>query len=150
MLPKSLVLICRTASVVSNMRSPTICALRLSFFFIWAVLCQWASPHTTHFSFLVQFSALCPKLWHLKHWRIEGVVLNSSTLKIMPVFWHTSPPESRASAGFWFVIFYIYKRQVFACSFRFHSFSLGMGYFVEIKQFLKIFNGDVVWYSYKY
>ena len=23
----------------------------------------------------------------------EGVVLNSSTLKIMPVFWHTSPPK---------------------------------------------------------
>ena len=37
MLPKSLVLICRTASIVCNMRSPTICALRLSFFFIWAV-----------------------------------------------------------------------------------------------------------------
>ena len=55
--------------------------------------------HNTFF-FLVQFSALCPKLWHLKHWRMEGVVLNSSTLKIMPVFWHTSPPESSASACF--------------------------------------------------
>ena len=29
-----------------------------------------------------------------------GVVLNSSTLKIMPVFWHTSPPEISASACF--------------------------------------------------
>ena len=100
MLPKSLVPICRTASIVCNIRSPTICALRLSCFFIWAVFVCMASPHTTHFSFLVQFSALCPKLWHLKHWRIEGVVLNSSTLKIMPVFWHTSPPESKASACF--------------------------------------------------
>ena len=49
---------------------------------------------TTHnsFLFLVQFCALCPKPWHLKHCWIEGVFLNSSTLKIMPVFWHISPP----------------------------------------------------------
>ena len=100
MLPKSLVLICRTASIVCNMRSPTICALRLSFFFIWAVF-VWMS-FTTHntFFFLVHFSALCPKPWHLKHWKIEGVVLNFSTMKIMPFFWHTSPPESNASACF--------------------------------------------------
>ena len=50
----------------------------------------------TCFCFLVQFCALCPKPWHLKH----CVILNSSTLKIMPVFWHISPPEISASACF--------------------------------------------------
>ena len=63
-------------------------------------LCEWASPHTTHFCFLVQFCVLCPEPWHLKHCWIEGVILNSSTLKIMPVFWHISPPEISASACF--------------------------------------------------
>ena len=57
--------------------------------------------HTQHISvFLVQFCALCPNLWHLKHCWIEGVILNSSTLKIMPVFWHISSPEISASACF--------------------------------------------------
>ena len=57
--------------------------------------------HTQHILvFLVQFGALCPKPWHLKHCWIEGVVLNSSTLKIMPVFWHINPPEMSASACF--------------------------------------------------
>ena len=63
-------------------------------------LCEWASLHTTHFCFLVQFCALCPKPWHSKHCWIEGVILNSSTLKIMPVSWHISPPEISASACF--------------------------------------------------
>ena len=56
--------------------------------------------HHTHLCFLVQFCALCPKPWHLKHCWIEGVILNSSTMKIMPVFWHISPPEISASACF--------------------------------------------------
>ena len=56
--------------------------------------------HTTHFGVLVQSGALCPKPWHLKHCWIEGVVLNSSTLKIMPVFWHANPPEMSTSACF--------------------------------------------------
>ena len=59
-----------------------------------------ASPHTTHFGFFLQFDALCPKPWHLKHCWIEGVVLKSSSLKIMPVFWYTNAPEMRASACF--------------------------------------------------
>ena len=50
--------------------------------------------------FLVQFGALCPKPWHLKHYWIEGILLNSSTLKIVPVFWHINPPEMSASACF--------------------------------------------------
>ena len=57
------------------------------------------TTHNTVF-FLVQFGALCRKSWYLKHCWIEGVVLNSSTLKIMPVFWHTSLPEISASACF--------------------------------------------------
>ena len=58
--------------------------------------------YTTHntFLFFVQFCALCPKPWHLKHCWIEGVILNSSTLKIMPVFWHINPPEISALACF--------------------------------------------------
>ena len=63
-------------------------------------LCEWASPHPTRFCFLVQFCALCPKPWHLKHCWIEGVIRNSSTLKIMPVFWHINPPEISASTCF--------------------------------------------------
>ena len=57
---------------------------------------------TTHntFQFLVHFCALCQKLLHLKHCWIEGAILNSSTLKIMPVFWHISLPEVSASACF--------------------------------------------------
>ena len=100
MLPKSLILVCRTASVIDDMRPPTIC----TFWGFWSlfgqVLCEWASPHTTHFCFLVQFCALYPKPWHLKHCCIEGVIRNSSTLKIMPVFWHINPPEISASACF--------------------------------------------------
>ena len=64
----------------------------LAFVFLYlGSFCVNELHHTTHFSFLVQFSALCPKPWNMKHWRIESVVLNSLTLKIMPVFWHTSP-----------------------------------------------------------
>ena len=70
------------------------------FCFVWTVF-VWMS-FTTHntFLFLVKFCALCTKPWHLKHCWIEGVILNSSTLKIMPVFWHISPPEISASAFF--------------------------------------------------
>ena len=75
--------------------------------------------HTTHFSFLVQFSALCPKPWHLKHWRIEGVVLNSSTLKIMSVFWHICPPESSASAYFGSSLFIFINGRSFPVLFDF-------------------------------
>ena len=57
MLPKSLVLICRTASIVCNMRSPTICAHRLSFFFIWAVF-VWMS-FTTHNTFFFFGTVQC-------------------------------------------------------------------------------------------
>ena len=53
----------------------------------------------------MQFCVLCPKPWHLKHCWIEGVIINSSTLKIMPVFWHISPPEISASACFGSLLF---------------------------------------------
>ena len=57
--------------------------------------------HTQHISvFLARFCALCPEPWHLKYCCIEGLVRNSSTLKIMPVFWHINPPEISASACF--------------------------------------------------
>ena len=59
-----------------------------------------ASSHITHFCFSVQFCALCPKPWHLKHCWIDGVIRNSSTLKIMPVFWHINSPEISALACF--------------------------------------------------
>ena len=36
-LPESLVLICRTAPVIGNMRSPTFCALLFPLVFVWAV-----------------------------------------------------------------------------------------------------------------
>ena len=100
MLPKSLILVCRTTSVIGNMGPPTVCTFWCFFVFFWTVF-VWMS-FTTHntFCFLVQFCALCPKPWHLKHCWIEGVILNSSTLKIMPVFWHISPPEISASAYF--------------------------------------------------
>ena len=105
MLPKSLILVCRTASVIGDMRPIcTFCLQFAHFRVFWSLfgqfLCEWASPHTTHFCFLVQFCALCPKPWHLKHCCIEGVIRNSSTLKIMPVFWHINPPEISASACF--------------------------------------------------
>ena len=67
--------------------------------------------HTQHISvFLVQFGALCPKPWHLKHCWIESAVLNSSTLKIMPVFWHTESPRNKCLGLFLVVIFYFNKR----------------------------------------
>ena len=57
---------------------------------------------TTHniFLFLVRFCVLCSKPWHLKRCWIEDVILNSSTLKIMPIFWHINAPEISASACF--------------------------------------------------
>ena len=93
MLPKGLVLICWTASVVGNMRLPKICAFWFSFLFVWTVF-VWTS-FTRQNSFLVSGTVWClvPEPWHLKHWRVEGVFLNSSTLEIMPVFWHISPPK---------------------------------------------------------
>ena len=76
---------------------------------------------TTHntFLFLVQFCALCPKPWHLKHCWIEGVILNSSTLKIMPVFWHISPHEISASACFWLSHFTFIKGRSLPVLFHF-------------------------------
>ena len=57
--------------------------------------------HTKHISvFWCNLVPCSRKPWHLKHCWIEGVILNSSTLKIMPVFWHISPPEISASACF--------------------------------------------------
>ena len=100
MLPKGLILVSRTTFVVGDMRSPTICTFWISFSLFGQFLCERASPHTTHFGFLVQFGALCPKPWHLKHCQIECVVLNSSALKFMPIFWHTNPCEMSASACF--------------------------------------------------
>ena len=100
MLPKSLVFVRKTVSVIGGMGPPTICTFWGFLSLFGQFLCEWASPHTTHFRFLVQFCALCPKPWHLKHCWIEGVILNSSALKIMPVFWHISPPEISASACF--------------------------------------------------
>ena len=147
MLPKSLILVCRTASVIGDMGPPTVAHFGVFLFLFGQSLCEWASPHTTHFCFLVQFCALCPKPWHLKHCWIEGVILNSSTLKIMPVFWHISPPRNKCLGLFWVVTFYFYKWQVFTCSLWLHSFCLGMGYFIEIKQLFKIFKCYVVRYS---
>ena len=72
----------------------------LDFFFICLdSFCENELHHTQH-TFLVQFGALCPKPCHLKDCWIEVVVLNSSTLKIMPVFWHTNSPEISDSACF--------------------------------------------------
>ena len=63
--------------------------------------------------FLIQFCALCPKPWHLKHCWVESVILNSSTLKFMPVFWHISPPEISALACFGSSLFiFIYGRSL--------------------------------------
>ena len=57
--------------------------------------------HTQHISvFWYNFVPCAPKPWHLKYCWIEGVILNSSTLKIMPVFWHISPPKISDSACF--------------------------------------------------
>ena len=95
---------------------------------------------------LVQFCALCLKPWHLKHCWIEGVILNSSTLKIMSVFWHISPPEISASACFGLSHFTLWKVGLYLFFFL-HSFCLGMGYFIEIKQLFKIFQWYVVRYS---
>ena len=70
----------------------------LGFFLCLDNFCENELHHTQHIS--VEFCALCPKPWHLKHCWIEGVILNSSTLKIMPVFWHICPPGISASACF--------------------------------------------------
>ena len=101
MLPKSLILVRTTASVIGDMRPPTVCTFWFFFLSLFGqFLCESASPHTTHFCFLVQLCALCPNLWHLKHCWMEGVILNSSTLKIMLVFWHISLSKISASACF--------------------------------------------------
>ena len=100
MLPKSLILVRRTTSVIGDMRPPTVCTFWVFFLFVWTVFVRMSFTTHNTFLFFVQFCALCPKPWHLKHCWIEGVTLNSSTLKIMPVFWHISPPEISASACF--------------------------------------------------
>ena len=105
---------------------------------------------TTHntFLFLVQFCALCQKPWHLKHCWIEGVILNSSTLKIMPVFWHISPREISASAYFGSSLFIFINGRSLPVLFDFIlSASAMMGYFIEIKRLFKIFKCYVVRYS---
>ena len=100
MLPESLILVRRTASVIGDMRPPTVCTFWGSFICL-DNFCANELHHTQHISvLLVQCCALCPKPWHLKHCWIEGVIPNSSTLKIMPVFWHISPPEVSALACF--------------------------------------------------
>ena len=104
MLSEGLIPVNGTASVVGDMsrdmRSPAICTFWTSFFFVWTVFVRMSFTTHNTFRFFVQFSASCPKPWHFKHCWIEGVVLNSSTLKIMPVFWHTNLPEMIASACF--------------------------------------------------
>ena len=72
---------------------PTICTFWTSLLFVWNVFVRMSFTTHNTFRFFVQFGALCPKPWHLKHCWIEGVVLNSSTLKIMPAFWHANPPN---------------------------------------------------------
>ena len=72
----------------------------------------------------------------LKNCWIEGVVLNSSTLKIMPLFWHISPPKIGASACLGSSRLILMK-------------GLGVGDFVEIKQFFEIFYLYVIRYSFK-
>ena len=100
MLPEGLILASRTTFVVGNMRSSTISTFWFPFFFVRAVLMRMC--FTTHNTFWLFGAVYClvQKPWHLKHCWIEGVVLNSSTLKIMPVFWHINPPETSASACF--------------------------------------------------
>ena len=107
MLPKSLILVRRTASVIGDMRLPTVCTFWGFFVFIWTVFVRMS--FTTHNTFLFFSIILCPKSWHLKHCWIEGVIVNSSTLKVMPFFWHISPPEINASACFWSSHFILIK-----------------------------------------
>ena len=66
-------------------------------------MCECASPYTTHFCFRT-ICTLFPKSWHLKKCWIEDVIINSSTLKTMAVFWYISPPEISASACFGFIL----------------------------------------------
>ena len=86
-----------------NWRHGTPYSLHILVFFCFCLdsFCVNELNHTQHISVsFVQFCALCPNPWHLKHSWIEGVILNSSTLKIMPVFWRIYPPEISASACF--------------------------------------------------
>ena len=69
------------------------------------------------FPFFSTILCLVPKPLALEHCWIEGVILNSSTLKIMPVFWHTSPFEISASACFGLSHFIFIKGKVSTCSF---------------------------------
>ena len=69
-----------------------------SFFLCLDSFCENDLHHTQPISGF--FGALCPKSWHLKHRWITSIVLNSSTLKIILVFWHTDPPEMSVSACF--------------------------------------------------
>ena len=109
MLPKSLILVHRTASVVGDMRSSTVCTFWGSFFFVWTVFMRMSFTTQNTFLFFSTILCLVPKTLALKHCWIEGVALNFSTLKIMPVFWHISPPEISASACFGFSHFILIK-----------------------------------------
>ena len=83
MLPEGLTVGSRTSSVVGDMRSLQLAHFGLLFLCLDS-FCANELHHTQHiFVFLVQFGALCS---HLNCCLIEGVVLNSLTLKIMPVY----------------------------------------------------------------
>ena len=101
MLPEGLILVSRTAFVVGDMRSPTITTFWFPFFFVRTVFMRMCfTIHNTFWFFGVVW-CLVPKTLHLKHCWIEGVVLNSSALKIITVLWHINPPpEISASACF--------------------------------------------------
>ena len=88
------------SAVIGNMRPPYSLHILGFFIFVWTIFVRMSFTTHNTFLFLVQFCALCPKPWHLKHCWIEGVILDSSTLKIMPVFFHISSPEISASACF--------------------------------------------------
>ena len=100
MLPKGVIFVHRTASVVGDMRSRTICTFWASFFFVWTVFVRMS--FTTHNTFLFFSTIWClvPRILAIEHCWIEGLVLNSSTLKIMLVFWHINLPEISASTCF--------------------------------------------------
>ena len=133
MLPEGLILVSRTASVVGSMRSPTISTFWTSFF-VWTVFVRmsFTTQHISVFWYNL-VPKLCPKPWHLKHCWIEGVVLNSSTLKIMPVFWHTNPPEISAWACFTLSHLILIKGKFLP-----DLLDLCVGNFVKIKQIFEI------------
>ena len=70
-----------------------------SFFLYLGNFCVNEFHHKQH---IFRFCCLVSETLTLKTLKDRGVVLNSSTLKIMPVFWHDIqvPPEISASACF--------------------------------------------------